>query len=76
MMILRSSSGSSLLEATRVFSFFDNWCFLLRSTAISLLRFDEDFDSGDVEGLSVASSELHPVMKKAKIRMERTFMKQ
>jgi hypothetical protein len=49
---------------------------LLRSTAISLLRFDEDFDSGDVEGLSVASSELHPEMKKAKIRMKRTFMKQ
>ena len=76
MMILRSPVGSSFSAPIRVFSFFDSWCFLLRSPAISLLRLDEGSALGGVGAGSVASSDLHPVRNKAKIKAVRILMDQ
>jgi len=74
MMIFRSPVGSSLSVATRVFSFFDSWCFLLRSPAISLLRLDEICALGGVGAGFVASSDLHPVRNETKIKADKTLM--
>lgn len=68
-MIFRSPVG-----ATSVFSFFDSWCFLLRSPAISLLRLDEGCAFGGVGMGSVASSDLHPVKNEAKINADKILM--
>ena len=76
MMVLRSPVGSSFSALTRFFSFFDSWCFLLRSPAISLLRLDEGGALGGVGACSVASSDLHPVRNKAKIKAVRILMDQ
>ena len=76
MMILRSPFGSSFSALTRVFSFFDSWCFLLRSSAIFLLRLDGWGALGGVGACSLASSDLHPVRNKAKIKAVRILMDQ